>query len=160
MLLWLSGMATICNMGAEIGATTSVFPYNHRMRTYMEKTGRGGQSLTVSLCLLSLYSICLNSSSVSFSIPSQTSPLCLISSRTTWSQIRAVNTTSSLRLTWVTWVKALTLVTQCTTLLSACSKLESRFVVPCLPPLTVEAPYQRTIHPWPGPPCVWDRGHS
>ena len=111
MLLWLSGMATICNMGAEIGATTSVFPYNHRMRTYMEKTGRGGQSLTVSLCLLSLYSMCLNSNSVSFSIPSQTSPLCLISSRTTWSQIRTVNTTSSLRLTWVRWVKALTLVT-------------------------------------------------
>lgn len=29
-------------MGAEIGATTSVFPYNHRMRTYLNKTGRGG----------------------------------------------------------------------------------------------------------------------
>ncbi|KAK7939978.1 hypothetical protein WMY93_003304 [Mugilogobius chulae] len=36
-----TGMATICNMGAEIGATTSVFPYNHRMRKYLEKTGRG-----------------------------------------------------------------------------------------------------------------------
>uniref|UniRef100_A0A673AMG6 Aconitate hydratase, mitochondrial n=1 Tax=Sphaeramia orbicularis TaxID=375764 RepID=A0A673AMG6_9TELE len=36
-----TGMATICNMGAEIGATTSVFPYNHRMRTYLHKTGRG-----------------------------------------------------------------------------------------------------------------------
>uniref|UniRef100_A0AAX7U4Z7 Aconitase/3-isopropylmalate dehydratase large subunit alpha/beta/alpha domain-containing protein n=1 Tax=Astatotilapia calliptera TaxID=8154 RepID=A0AAX7U4Z7_ASTCA len=35
-----TGMATICNMGAEIGATTSVFPYNHRMRTYLKKTGR------------------------------------------------------------------------------------------------------------------------
>lgn len=35
-----TGMATICNMGAEIGATTSVFPYNHRMRTYLNKTGR------------------------------------------------------------------------------------------------------------------------
>jgi aconitate hydratase len=23
-----TGMATICNMGAEIGATTSMFPYN------------------------------------------------------------------------------------------------------------------------------------
>uniref|UniRef100_A0A8C9VKK4 Aconitate hydratase, mitochondrial n=1 Tax=Scleropages formosus TaxID=113540 RepID=A0A8C9VKK4_SCLFO len=34
------GMGTICNMGAEIGATTSVFPYNHRMKTYLEKTGR------------------------------------------------------------------------------------------------------------------------
>lgn len=35
-----TGMATICNMGAEIGATTSVFPYNHRMKKYMGKTGR------------------------------------------------------------------------------------------------------------------------
>ncbi|KAI4901237.1 hypothetical protein NFI96_017761 [Prochilodus magdalenae] len=35
-----TGMATICNMGAEIGATTSVFPYNHRMKTYLDKTGR------------------------------------------------------------------------------------------------------------------------
>lgn len=53
-------MATICNMGAEIGATTSIFPYNHRMKTYMEKTGRGGQSLTVRLSLFSLYySLCL-----------------------------------------------------------------------------------------------------
>ncbi|TRZ02269.1 hypothetical protein DNTS_034041 [Danionella cerebrum] len=34
-----TGMATICNMGAEIGATTSVFPYNHRMRAYLQKTG-------------------------------------------------------------------------------------------------------------------------
>jgi aconitase A len=38
-------MATICNMGAEIGATTSVFPYNHRMKTYLEKTGRGGNHI-------------------------------------------------------------------------------------------------------------------
>ncbi|XP_069764848.1 aconitate hydratase, mitochondrial isoform X1 [Narcine bancroftii] len=35
-----TGMATICNMGAEIGATTSVFPYNFRMKKYMENTGR------------------------------------------------------------------------------------------------------------------------
>ncbi|XP_056263517.1 aconitate hydratase, mitochondrial-like [Pseudoliparis swirei] len=40
-----TGMATICNMGAEIGATTSIFPYNHRMKTYMEKTGRGDISV-------------------------------------------------------------------------------------------------------------------
>jgi aconitate hydratase len=33
-------MATICNMGAEIGATTSVFPYNHRMRDYLVATER------------------------------------------------------------------------------------------------------------------------
>ncbi|KAH8359711.1 hypothetical protein KR093_008462 [Drosophila rubida] len=36
-----TGMATICNMGAEIGATTSLFPFNERMITYMCATGRG-----------------------------------------------------------------------------------------------------------------------
>ena len=35
-----TGMATICNMGAEIGATTSIFPYNHRMKSYLDSTGR------------------------------------------------------------------------------------------------------------------------
>ena len=35
-----TGMATICNMGAEIGATTSIFPYNHRMKSYLNSTGR------------------------------------------------------------------------------------------------------------------------
>jgi homoaconitase/3-isopropylmalate dehydratase large subunit len=35
-----AGMATICNMGAEIGATTSVFPYNSRMADYLKATGR------------------------------------------------------------------------------------------------------------------------
>ena len=35
-------MATICNMGAEIGATTSVFPYNSRMRDYLVATEREG----------------------------------------------------------------------------------------------------------------------
>lgn len=33
-------MATICNMGAEIGATTSVFPYNSRMADYLKATSR------------------------------------------------------------------------------------------------------------------------
>lgn len=33
-------MGTICNMGAEIGATTSVFPYNSRMRDYLNATNR------------------------------------------------------------------------------------------------------------------------
>ena len=37
-----TGMATICNMGAEIGATTSVFPFNHRMADYLNATKRGG----------------------------------------------------------------------------------------------------------------------
>ncbi|KAI8081484.1 aconitate hydratase [Halteromyces radiatus] len=35
-----TGMATICNMGAEVGATTSLFPYTHRMRSYLKATGR------------------------------------------------------------------------------------------------------------------------
>ena len=35
-----TGKATICNMGAEIGATTSVFPYDNTMYSYLEKTGR------------------------------------------------------------------------------------------------------------------------
>ena len=33
-------MGTICNMGAEIGATTSVFPFNDRMKDYLKATDR------------------------------------------------------------------------------------------------------------------------
>ena len=33
-------MGTICNMGAEIGATTSVFPFNKRMADYLAATDR------------------------------------------------------------------------------------------------------------------------
>ncbi|KAL3237371.1 aconitate hydratase ACO2 [Nakaseomyces bracarensis] len=36
-----TGMATICNMGAEIGATTSTFPYQLAHKRYLEATGRG-----------------------------------------------------------------------------------------------------------------------
>ena len=32
-----TGMATICNMGAEIGATTSLFPYNKKMGQYLHE---------------------------------------------------------------------------------------------------------------------------
>ncbi len=35
-----TGKATICNMGAEVGATTSVFPYDDEIRRYMCATGR------------------------------------------------------------------------------------------------------------------------
>eukprot|EP00727_Mastigamoeba_balamuthi_P008915 m51a1_g4646 putative aconitate mitochondrial-like (755) ;mRNA; r:4031-6848 len=35
-----TGQASICNMGAEIGATCSVFPYNARMDEYLRATGR------------------------------------------------------------------------------------------------------------------------
>ena len=35
-----TGKATIANMGAEIGATCSVFPYDERMETYLKYTNR------------------------------------------------------------------------------------------------------------------------
>jgi aconitate hydratase A / 2-methylisocitrate dehydratase len=36
-----TGKATITNMGAELGATTSMFPADERMMTYLKATGRG-----------------------------------------------------------------------------------------------------------------------
>ena len=36
-----TGKGTICNMGAELGATTSVFAHDERMDTYLEATQRG-----------------------------------------------------------------------------------------------------------------------
>lgn len=35
-----TGKATICNMGAEVGATTSIFPYDSSMARYLLHTGR------------------------------------------------------------------------------------------------------------------------
>jgi len=35
-----TGKGTICNMGAEVGATTSVFPYDGRIGAYLRATGR------------------------------------------------------------------------------------------------------------------------
>ncbi len=35
-----TGKATICNMGAEIGATTSTFAYDEKMKVFLEATGR------------------------------------------------------------------------------------------------------------------------
>jgi aconitate hydratase len=35
-----TGKATITNMGAELGATTSIFPYDERMATYLKATRR------------------------------------------------------------------------------------------------------------------------
>ena len=35
-----TGKATVCNMGAEIGATCSVFAYDHNMAQYLKATGR------------------------------------------------------------------------------------------------------------------------
>ncbi|KZT58403.1 aconitate hydratase [Calocera cornea HHB12733] len=37
-----TGLATIANMGAEVGATTSTFPYTSQMRKYLRATGREG----------------------------------------------------------------------------------------------------------------------
>ena len=36
-----TGKATICNMGAEIGATTSLFAYDDAVKRYLDSTGRG-----------------------------------------------------------------------------------------------------------------------
>ena len=35
-----TGKATICNMGAEVGATTSLFPFDAHMAAYLTATGR------------------------------------------------------------------------------------------------------------------------
>lgn len=35
-----TGKATICNMGAEVGATTSLFPFDAQMAAYLRATGR------------------------------------------------------------------------------------------------------------------------
>lgn len=35
-----TGLATVANMGAEVGATTSTFPYTPNMRSYLIATGR------------------------------------------------------------------------------------------------------------------------
>ncbi len=35
-----TGKATICNMGAELGATSSIFPYDEKMKEYLLKTDR------------------------------------------------------------------------------------------------------------------------
>lgn len=118
-LLWLSawswtctGMATICNMGAEIGATTSVFPYNHRMRTYLEKTGRGGTLLKsfhhqITFCGEDIdpeMSLTWRRPRVpdgySFA-PAQILLPWLTDMLTCWCQTKAASTTRTLRSTWM-----------------------------------------------------------
>ncbi|RPG63047.1 MAG: aconitate hydratase, partial [Flavobacteriaceae bacterium TMED238] len=41
MSLSCTGKGTICNMGAEIGATTSIFSYDENMANYLNATNRG-----------------------------------------------------------------------------------------------------------------------
>jgi aconitate hydratase len=36
-----TGKATICNMGAEVGATTSIFPFDGNIASYLRANGRG-----------------------------------------------------------------------------------------------------------------------
>lgn len=36
-----TGLATVANMGAEVGATTSTFPYTPNMQAYLHATARG-----------------------------------------------------------------------------------------------------------------------
>lgn len=38
--LGCTGMSTICNMGAEVGATTSIFPFSENHIPYLQATGR------------------------------------------------------------------------------------------------------------------------
>lgn len=50
-----TGKATICNMGAEIGATTSVFPFDEKMSSYLKITKRSdvaalAESIANELC--------------------------------------------------------------------------------------------------------------
>lgn len=45
-----TGKATICNMGAEVGATTSIFPYDEQMATYLCATGREEIARLASAC--------------------------------------------------------------------------------------------------------------
>lgn len=40
-----TGMATVCNMGAEVGATTSIFPFSPGHIPYLEATHRGSIAL-------------------------------------------------------------------------------------------------------------------
>lgn len=43
-----TGKGTICNMGAEIGATTSIFAYDEKMAAYLNATGRNDVTAMVS----------------------------------------------------------------------------------------------------------------
>lgn len=45
-----TGKATICNMGAEVGATCSVFPYDEKMAEYLKATGREAVAKLADAC--------------------------------------------------------------------------------------------------------------
>lgn len=45
-----TGKATICNMGAEVGATCSIFPYDSHMAGYLCATGRKDVAMAADAC--------------------------------------------------------------------------------------------------------------
>ena len=45
-----TGRATICNMGAELGATSSLFPYDSATASYLKATGRDDVADAANLC--------------------------------------------------------------------------------------------------------------
>ena len=47
-----TGKGTICNMGAEVGATTSTFGYDKSMERYLRSTGRNDVANEANNCLL------------------------------------------------------------------------------------------------------------
>lgn len=50
-----TGKATICNMGAEVGATTSIFPYDDKIAQYLRATSRAAvadMADTIAECLV------------------------------------------------------------------------------------------------------------
>ncbi|MFI3331070.1 MAG: aconitate hydratase [Rikenellaceae bacterium] len=52
--LSLTGKATICNMGAEVGATTSIFPFDEKSAAYLSATNRefaGEEASKIADCL-------------------------------------------------------------------------------------------------------------
>lgn len=49
-----TGRATICNMGAEVGATCSLFPYDEAVATYLRGTSRPDVALMADACAADL----------------------------------------------------------------------------------------------------------
>ena len=49
-----TGKATICNMGAEVGATTSIFPYDEEIKKYLIATGRETVAAMADACAAEL----------------------------------------------------------------------------------------------------------
>jgi aconitate hydratase len=75
-----TGMGTICNMGAEVGATTSIFPFNSRMAKYLTATKREDIAKVWRRCVTVVISDCFFS--------------CATKTRTCWRQTRARSTTA------------------------------------------------------------------